>query len=414
MEIADLKKIRRHLGRFLKQFDDCIRTKPSRKHLRTYIRGQVSDLERKSVEPIALKAGVAPRTLQEFLGLHKWNHPQMRRRVQEIVMRDYADENAIAIVDETGFAKKGKKTAGVQRQWCGTTGKKDNCVVTVDLGYSAGDFYALIDSDLYLPEETWHKDRQRCRKAAIPDEVVYRPKWQIALEELKRAITNGVRFKYLTADEAYGKCAAFRREVGECGLTYVIEVPCSTAGWIKKPRVISPGEYDGSGRRRVRSYLAPGSRKSRPVAKLWQRGGPHWQAFHIKDTEKRPAVWEVRAIRFFASEDALPGEEGWLLVARNVVDGEIKYFLSNASADVSVEVLLHVAFSRWHIERAFQDAKGQVGMDHFEVRRYLPLTRHMILSMVSLLFLAKETKRLRGEKSMVESAPSANGRRGAA
>lgn len=414
MEQTELKKIRRNLGRFLKQFDDCIRTKPSRKHLRTYIRGQVSSLERKSVEPIALNAGVAPRTLQEFLGLHRWNHPEMRCRVQDIVMRDHADENAIAIVDETGFAKKGKKTAGVQPQYCGATGKTDNCVVTVNLGYSAGDFYALIDSDLYLPKETWHEDRKRCREAGIPDEVSYRPKWQIALEELKRALGNGVRFQYLTADEEYGRCGAFRQGVNECGLVYVVEVPCDTTGWTKKPRVISPGEYSGSGRPRIRQRLAPGSKKARPVAKLWQRGGPQWQAFHIKDTEKGPLVWEVRATRFFVAEEGLPGKEGWLLVARNIITGEVKYFLSNASSDTPVEVLLHVAFSRWHIERAFEDAKGQVGMDHFEVRRYLPLTRHMILSMVSLLFLAKETKKLRGKKSMVESAPSADGCRGAA
>ncbi len=414
MEIMELKKIRRNLGRFLKQFDDCIGTKPSRKHLRTYIRGQISDLERKSVEPIALKAGVAPRTLQEFLSLHRWEHPKMHCRVQEIVMRDHADENAIAIVDETGFPKKGKKTAGVQRQHCGATGKIDNCVVTVNLGYSAGDFYTLIDSDLYLPEETWHKDRERCREAAIPDEVVYRPKWQIALDELREAIGNGVRFRFLTADEAYGRCGAFRQGVDECGLTYVVEVPCDTMGWTKKPRVVSPVEYSGSGRPCTRQRLASGSRKARPVAKLWQRGGPQWQTFHIKNTEKGPAVWEVRATRFFVVEERLPGKEVWLLVARNVVEGEVKYFLSNASADTSVEVLLHIAFSRWHIERAFEDAKGQVGMDHFEVRRYLPLMRHMILSMVSLLFLAKETSSLRGEKSVVESAPSSNGCRGTA
>ena len=414
MEITELKKIRCNLGRFVKQFDDCIRTKASRKHLRTYIRGQVSDLERKSIEPIALKAKVAPRTLQEFLSLHRWDHPKMRFRVQDIVMRDHADENAIAIVDETGFAKKGDKTAGVQRQYCGATGKTDNCVVTVDLGYSAGDFYTLIDSDLFLPKEAWHKDRERCREAGIPDEVSYRPKWQIALEELRRAVGNGVRFRYLTADEEYGRCGAFRQGVSDCGLIYVVEVPCNTMGWTKIPRVISPGEYSGSGRPCVRRRLAAGSKRARPVAKLWRRGGPQWQAFHIKDTEKGAVVWEVRAVRFSAAETGLPGKEGWLLVARNVITKEVKYFLSNASADTSVEVLLHVAFKRWHIERAFEDAKGQVGMDHFEVRRYLPLMRHMILSMVSLLFLAKETEKLRGEKSMVESAPGAHGCRGAA
>ena len=124
---------------------------------------------------MALEAGVAPRTLQEFLGLHQWDHEKMRRRVQQIVARDHADENAIALIDETSFAKKGNKTVGVQRQWCGSTGKTDNCVVSVHLGYATGNFHALLDGDLYLPE-SWHADRQRCREAGIPDEVVYRPK----------------------------------------------------------------------------------------------------------------------------------------------------------------------------------------------------------------------------------------------
>lgn len=414
MEISELKKVRRNLDRFLGRFEDCIKTKPSRRHLRTYVRGQISDLERKSVEPIALEAGVAPRTLQEFLGLHRWDHEALRRRVGEIIQRDHADENAIAVVDETSCPKKGDKTAGVQRQYCGATGKTDNCVVTVHLGYATSDFHALVDSDLYLPKEAWHEDRERCREAGIPDEVLYRPKWRIALELLQRAIDGGMSFGYLTADEEYGAKPEFRHGVAALGLTYVVEVPCSTFGWVKKPRVIAPEPYSGMGRPRTRAGLAPGAPRSRRVEALWRRGGPRWQALHIKDAENGPVVWQARAVRFFVSENTVPAEECWLVVARNTADGEVKYFLSNAPAQTPVEVLLQVAFSRWHIERSFQDAKGQIGFDHFEVRRYLPLVRHLVLSMVSLLFLMKETKRLRGGKSLVERPPGAPGRGGAA
>ena len=134
IDVEDLKSVRRNLSGFLKQFAGCVKTKRSRAHLRTYVQGQISDLPRKSVEPMALEAGVAPRTLQEFLGLHRWDHEAMRRRLQRIVMRDHADDHAIAVIDETSHVKKGDKTAGVQRQYCGATGKKDNCVVTVHLG----------------------------------------------------------------------------------------------------------------------------------------------------------------------------------------------------------------------------------------------------------------------------------------
>jgi len=412
--LSQIKFLHRKLRRFFKQFDDCIKTAPSREHLRTYVGGQVSELPRKSVEPMALAAGVAPRTLQEFLSLHRWDHEAVRRRVQQIVARDHQDPNAIALIDETSFAKKGNKTAGVQRQWCGSSGKTDNCVVTVHLGYGAGDFHALIDSDLYLPEETWHGDRERCREAHIPDEVVYRPKWRIALELLDRAMGNGVRFKYLVADEAYGSKPGFRRGVAQRGMQYVVEVPCSTFGWTKRPRVQVPSGTTSTGPPPSKPRLAAGAARPRRVDQLWKRGGPSWQRFHIKNSDKGPVVWEARVVRFFPSEQMLPQDACWLIVARNVLTGEMKYFLSNAPEDTCAEVLLHVAFSRWHIERLFQDGKGQIGLDHFEVRHYLPLMRHLILSMVSLLFLVEETHRLGGGKKKVDRTPSARRCRSAA
>ena len=172
----EMKGLGRQLTWFLKRFEDCIPYRRNRGHLRTYVEGQLSALPRKSVEPIALAAGTPPRTLQQFLERYTWDHEAVRRRIQELVAKQHADPDAIALIDETTFAKKGDKTAGVQRQWCGCRGKQDNCVMTVHLGYAAGDFHALVDSDLYLPKDTWHEDRERCREAYIPDDVVYRAK----------------------------------------------------------------------------------------------------------------------------------------------------------------------------------------------------------------------------------------------
>ena len=415
MEVAELRRIRRHLDTFLGKFADCIRTRPSRRLLRTYVRGQVSGLERKSVEPMALAAGVAPRTLQEFLGLHRWDHEAMRRRVGEIVRDEHGQPDAILVIDETGCPKKGDKTAGVQRQYCGATGKVDNCVMIVNLGYVTADFQALIDSDLYLPKEAWHEDRERCRQAGIPDEVVYRPKWQIALDLLKRARDLGVPCKYVTGDENYGDSVAFRVGVAALGLTHVVEVSRSTTGWLEKPRVIAPKRRDGADHRaRKDAPLEPGAPCQRRVDALWDQRGPGWQAYHIKDTEKGPVVWEARMARFFPAQEEVDAPARWLIVARNVLDSEVKYFLSDAPEDADPRLLLHLAFSRCHIEQLYRDAKMQVGFDHFEVRRYLPLMRHLIVSMVTLLFLARETRRLREKKSVVERAPGAHGRGGAA
>ncbi|HUT35081.1 MAG TPA: IS701 family transposase [Planctomycetota bacterium] len=331
MDVKRLKALRRGLDVFVSRFEDYIKTVPSRRHMRTYVAGQVSDLERKNLASIALEAGVPPRSLQEFLAILRWDERAVGERVQKIVAGEHADPNATAVIDEASFGKKGEKTAGVQRQYCGASGKIDNCVVTVHLGYVGGDFHALVDSDVYLPE-AWLADRARCREAGIPDRVVYRPKWRIALDLLRHTLGNGVHLKYLTADEEYGRCGAFRAEVDALGLLYVVEVPCALKGWTQRPRVLGPwAGSTGRGRPRTRPELAAGAPLPRRVDRLWKRGGPSWRSFHVKNTQKGPVVWEARTTRFSPwPKGGLPGEELWLVVARNVLDGEVKYFLSNA------------------------------------------------------------------------------------
>ena len=413
MEIKELRKSRRALDRFVAQFDDCIKTKPSRQHLRTYVNGQLGPLKRKSVEPIALDAGVPPRTLQEFLGIHRWDDLAVARRLRELVQRDHADENAIGVIDETSFAKKGNRTAGVQRQHCGATGKTDNCVVTVHLGYAAKNFHTLIDGDLYLPKESWSENRERCRAAGIPDDVQYRPKWRIALDLLQRSLDDGVQLRWLTADEEYGRVREFRDTVSAWGLNYVVEVPSCLSGWTQMPEIEPTGTVVASGRKLTKPRIAPGAKVACQVSKLWPRGGPSWQTYRIKDTEKGPVVWEVRETRFYPNYDGIPGPDHRLLVAREVLTGEVKYFLSAASPAVPLAILLFVAFSRWRIERLFEDGKGQIGLDHFEVRNYRSLQRHLLLSILSLYFLCEQADRLRKKKSVVVAPSGEGGRRGA-
>lgn len=400
-----MTEIREGLDVFLSEFDDCFLSKPSRRHLRTYVNGQTSHLSRKSVEPMALEAGVPPRSLQEFLGLHHWDHARMRQRLQQRICARPADGPVIGIVDESGMPKKGDKTACVQRQYCGATGKIDNCVVSVNLGYAIDSFATLIDGDLYLPE-SWASDRERCRRAHIPDTVLYRPKWQIALELIDRATAHGVRFDFITADEFYGEAGDFRKGLQDRRLHYVVEVPCAMRGWSTRPQLAQ----DRKGGLRP----SKGQPAARRAEHLWLRGGPSWAAFHVKDTEKGPVVWKVRATRFFPAAKGSLGSELWLLVARNVVDNEVKYFVSNCSSDTPVENMLKVAFSRSHIEHLFEEAKGDIGWDHFEVRSHLALQRHLLVSMLSFLFLAEQEQRLKKKKPVVEPRPSARGRRSAA
>lgn len=401
MDVQELRSIRKKLDEYMLLYSDCIKTAPSRRHMATYVRGQISDLERKSIEPMALEAGVPVRTLQEFIDLRRWAEDAVGTRVQHLVRDRHEDKNAIGPIDETSFHKQGKKTVGVKRQYCGATGKIDNCVVSVHLGYVSGDFHTLIGADLYLPE-VWLNDKDRRCEAGIPDSVRFRTKPQIAVDLLRRAGDNGVRLKYVPADEEYGRSAEFRREVAQMGLIYVVEIPTTTTGWLQRPPVMH---------QRVRTVLAPGAPASRSVEEIGKREGRPEQAFHIKDTGNGAVVWRAKAMQFFPWEDKLSGEECWLIIANNVLENETKYFLSNASTDTPVETLLHVAFSRSSIERLFEESKGEVGMDHFEVRRYIALKRHLVFSMVSMLFLAEQTQRLRGKKPGLDDLPSPLGRR---
>src|SRR5215217_1350474 len=174
-------------------------------HLKSYVRGLLSELPRKTVEPIALQSGTPVRTLQEFLKDHVWDFAFVRNELQshvaELLPGLPADDlGTVGLIDETSAQKKGTKTPGVQRQHLGCVGKIDNGIVTVHLGVCKGRFKTLIDEDLYLPK-CWDEDRQRCREAGIPDSVVYRPKWEIALEQINRAKAKGVALDWLTFDE---------------------------------------------------------------------------------------------------------------------------------------------------------------------------------------------------------------------
>ena len=188
MTVDQMESLRTTLSEFLEEFADGFGRCEPRGKLAKYVRGQLSELPRKSAEPMALAGGLSPRTLQEFLASDEWDQDRLRWHTQRLIVRDHADDQAIGVIDESGHPKKGRETAGVGRHYCGNTGKIDNCVMTVHLTYASFDtqFHTMIDSDLYLPQ-SWHEDRERCRDAKIPDDVVYRPKYDIALEQLDRA-----------------------------------------------------------------------------------------------------------------------------------------------------------------------------------------------------------------------------------
>lgn len=417
MDIKDIKNMSKHLNKFLAQFDDCFSRSESRQNLKTYVKGQLSDLPRKSIEPIALAANMKPRTLQFFLSSIQWDQQRMVDKLQWTVAREHSHPDAIGIIDESGNPKKGSHTACVQRQWCGNSGKIDNCVVGVHIAYTADDFQCILDSDLFLPEG-WADDPVRRKKAGIPDDVVYRKKANIALDQIARAIGNGIRVSAWTCDEFYGRDGQFLDGLDSLGQNYVVQVPANFTGWLYEPEILhrpTPHQMRKRGRKRRFPRLSAKALPASEVqnlltySRVFQK--QKWQRYHIKDGEKGPYVWEVKHSVFYRkhpAENGLPGKAHYLIIARNVLNPEeIKYFVTNivpSAEGINLERLLWIAFCRAPIEQCFERCKQQLGMDHFEVRGWLGIHRHLYITQLSFLFCSAMHSRLR-EKNDKEFLP---------
>jgi SRSO17 transposase len=363
---------------FLRPFEPFFDTKTVR-HFRAYTRGVLSDLPRKTAEPIALQAGSPPRDLQQFLKACLWDHRGLTDAVQHALQAAVAATPAdpvgtVAVLDETSAVKRGTKTPGVQRQHLGSVGKVENGIVTVHLAVARGRFKALLDGELFLPE-SWDADRQRCRAADIPDRLRYRPKWRIGLELLARAEVNGWQFDWLTFDEGYGGKPAFLRKLDGAGVRFVGEVPSNFSCRPGRSRAAFAA---------AAVFALPGV-KARPV-----------KSFRFSQQTGPAAVWQAKAVDVALGADPRPHYR--LIVARNRETGEVKYFLTNAPKRIGLRRVLAAGFVRWTIEHLFRVAKTEFGLTHFEGRSYVSLLRHLALVVVALAFVALHTERLRGEK----------------
>jgi SRSO17 transposase len=393
MTEQELKGLAPALGDFLGSFSDCFASERTSGHFGVYIRGLLSDLPRKTCEPIALQAGTPVRTLQEFLKDHVWDFQDLRRRLQShVALSSLAqapadDLGTVGIADETSVAKKGDKTPGVQRQYLGCKGKIDNGIVTVHLGVSKGRYKTLVDADLFLPK-AWSKDRKRCRQAGIPDDLVHRPKWRIVLEQIDRVKEQGVTLDWMTFDEGYGSCPAFLYGLDSRKQSFVGEVP----------RTFSCLAATKNGKRPSEEVKA---RQAREVVRCSSAfRSQQWQAVRLSRETMQDQAWRVKAALVW-----LHGKEGWssraywLIWACNEETGEEKFFLSNAPVDASVLLLVRVAFRRWNVEHSFRVCKSELGFGHFEGRNYMALMRQLTLCLTAMTFAADHTERLREKKS---------------
>lgn len=349
-----------------------------------FLRGLLSDLERKSIEPIAERLGQYRRPLQYFIGESDWDHRPLLDRICEDVVKDLGEDNGVLVIDPSAFPKKGKDSVGVTRQWCGRLGKKENCQLGVFLSYVSNKGHALVDERLYMPRD-WGRDKARRSKCRVPRGVRFETAPGLALDMLKER-REELPHRWVVADAEFGRGFAFRGELQRMGERYLIEIPCSRAVRDVNARPNIIGKWDAH-------------RKAPFVqARRWMVGvkDQAWEKIHIRDGAKAPLiVWATRARVYTKDDLKVSKKTQWLLVIKtDEKNPEYRYYLSNAEEEVGLAEMVHAASARQWIEDCFQRAKGKVGLDHYEVRSWMGWHHHMTLCMLALYFLVREQRRL--------------------
>ncbi len=336
---------------------------------RMYVRGLLAPLAGKNGWTLAEAAGdLTPDGMQRLLNAAAWDADGVRDDVCSYAVEHLGDPDGVLIVDETGFLKKGVKSAGVQRQYSGTAGRIENCQLGVFCAYATGKGRTLIDRELYLPK-SWTSDRARCREANIPDSVEFATKVTLAKRMLARALDAGVPARWVTGDEAYGGDYKFRTWLETRRIGYVVAVPRSqtipiTAGCTRADHLVAQ---------------AP------PAA---------WKRLSCGDGAKGPRMfdWAIASLPVYEWTTAA-GWSRWLLARRALTRNskgelEIAYYMCYAPTGTSDDTLIRVAGTRWAIEDCFQTAKTEIGLDHYQVRRYDAWYRHITLAMLAHTYLA--------------------------
>ncbi len=344
--------------------EPCFARRDLRRRAQAYVRGLLGPADRKNSWQVAEHAGNAtPHSFQRLLGRASWDADKLRDEVRRYAVEHLLapNEAGVLIVDETGFLKRGDKSVGVQRQYSGTAGRIENCQIGVFLALCGSRGRALIDRALYLPA-SWCDDKKRLRQADVPEDVSFATKPQLACAMIGRALDAGLRPRWVLADEVYGSDGKTRRFLESRHQPYVLAVSGQQRLWV---------DFE---QRRVDQI-------AREIP------SDHWQRISIAQGSKGPRIYDWAAGRL-----GIPTETGlirWVLIRRSVEDAtEHACYLCCAPPEATAADLAIAAGQRWSIETCFQMAKGQVGLDEYEVRSWIGWHRHVTLSMLALAFLS--------------------------
>ena len=381
------EQIRQHFADHLGRYIGYLGNKQNRTHFIAMEKGFLSDLERKSIEPIAIayEGSENVRNLTTFMGASKWDDTGMHEEYRKDISGQFSHEDAMITVDESGLPKKGRNSVGVARQYCGSTGKVDNCQVGVFAGYVSQQGYGLIDHELYMPEKWFDEDHAGLRKkCGVPANLKFRTKNAIASGMISKAAHSGLfPAKYVGADSAYGNDSDFLDSLPE-GVIYFADIKKDHLVFAGRPKMAVPA-YSGRGKKPWKE--AP-EFLPRSVKEIAEDNDLPWNDVVLDIGAKGPIITNDKYLRVAEVRDKAPGKDVWLYV-RKLSDGSFKYALCNESADASDKDLRKPALMRWSIEQCFNECKDYLGMDHYESRSWDGWRRHMLLCFIAHLFVNK-------------------------
>lgn len=356
-----------------------------------YLRGLLGSVERKNGWQLAEATGEdCPIGIQRLLYEAVWDADTVRDAYEQFVVEVFGDPDGILVLDETGFLKKGAKSVGVARQYSGTAGKVENCQVGVFLAYVAPTGHVLLDRRLYLPQ-AWADDAPRRHAARVPEAVTFRTKPELGLDMVDHARAQGIPHGWVTADEGYGAIPSFLTGLEARGERYVVAVPKSTLVWPAGTRLIA-------GRGAVHILQAPSPVPVTVAATVAGWEAAQWQRLRVGAGAKGQRMYDWAAARVVTHRDQWPGPVRWLLARRAITDPtDVAYYLADAPPDTPLAVLAQVASSRWPVEQCFEEAKGETGLDQYEVRGWPSWHRHITLSMLAHGFLAGQRREVGGK-----------------
>jgi SRSO17 transposase len=409
---SDVEGFMDELQAFQSAFHDCFVRSEPRAHFFDYMVGQFSKLERKSIEPMAQQVqGGTIRGMQRFITDALWDEEQMRWNYHHLLADEMGEPDGVLMFDETGFVKKGTDSVGVARQYCGSLGKVENCQVGVFAAYASRRGYALVDKRLFMPEQWFsegHKERRA--KGNVPEDLTFHTKPQLAAAMLQAIAHEGlVPFKYIVADCLYGNSPDFLDAVEACvGVTTFVAIPADTRCWLQRPRTTDQ-TYRYKGEERSKRVVVTPDHTARPVtAVAASLPASSWYRRTVSEGTKGPIVYEFARQRVTLCKDGLPERTIWLVIKRTVgAEPAYAYYSSNAPASTPWRTFVWLSGLRWAVEQCFEEGKTELGMAHYEVRKYPGWHHHMLTTMLAHFFLWHLKLRLGKKSPGADGVPAA-------